>query len=150
MIRKMDITLEIDEQEKVHKNLNASQLRDIVNAIDWQGQYMLCKTKKDYFGPSFLVTYFDEANLEYNYSVEFYLVEDDDDYHYPEEMSFTLSYFYQERIMEKIFFGLFGEKETIQNNVSYKDEQTLQDALDCLNAFSRMDTSYLEKHINEK
>lgn len=149
MIRKMDVTLEIDGQEKVHKNLNASQIHDVFNTIDWQAQYQLCLTNEDYFGPYFLVTYFDEANLEYNYSVEFYFVEDDEG-QFPKEMIFSLSYSYQERVIEKFFFGLFGEKEKIQNAIFFKDEQSLQDALDCLNAFSRMDTSYLEKHINDK
>lgn len=149
MINKFDVHIEKDEDIKEHKNLYASDVLSKINAIPWNDEYKKCLASDDEYGTFFYVTFVDNSNLEYAFDVELYLFDDDEknEINNQSPTLFTICYSYQEIIKEKVFFGLFGEKEKIVDRVVYMDPVDFDFTLQCLQAFLRHDHAYLKMNI---
>lgn len=146
MIKRFDVTLEIDEKDIMRDNIYASDVLEMFDNISWREQYEKCLADDNEFGPYFSVSYKDELNLEYSFDVELYApYEEEED----KKMSFSLTYSYQETRMKKIFFGLFGEKEKINNEIIFMDDQNMEFASKCLQAFLRHDKNFLLNNMYE-
>ncbi len=147
MIKRFDATLEIDDKDNIRNNLFGSDVLDIFNGVSWQEQYKKCLNSHDDFGPFFSVEYKDELKVEYSFDAELYFADENKDNSLP--VRFSLTYSYQKIKMKKIFFGLFGEKEELINENIFMDDQTMDFALKCLNAFLAHNHEFLTSNMYE-
>lgn len=133
MIKRFDVTLEIDDKEHIRNNLYGSDVLDIFYGISWHEQFRKCMNSDDEFGPYISIAYKDDSKVEYSFDAELYF----DDEHKNENLpiKFSLTYSYQQIKMKKILFGLLGEKKEVNNETIFMDDQTMDFTFKCLNAF---------------
>ncbi|HQV78685.1 MAG TPA: hypothetical protein PLJ42_05785 [Chitinophagales bacterium] len=146
-MNKFDYTLELNNNEIQKKGVSSADVFATFEAIAWNDEYNKCLENEDYYGPWFSVSYTDDDALTYELEIEFYLFDDDGNRY--NTLHYYLSFTHQNFQKEKIFFGLFGEKNIVVNNFNFLDNQKMEVVKRCLNAFLHRDMQYLKNTINE-
>ena len=129
--------------EKERKNLIASEVLDYFKSLPWQESFEDCLKNEDaVFDYMFIVYYMNAEQLEQSFDIEIFM--DDENKSLNQNISFDVSVWYEEYIMKKVFFGLFGEKKEVKNDSIILENQDTYNTLKCLQAFVQLDSEYLK------
>ena len=145
MIKRFNVTLEMNDDYTDRANIYGSDVLDMFNAIPWNDEKNEYFKSDEEFGSCLSVIYKDSSNLEFSFEVELYFDDENKDETLP--LKYSLSYSYQEIKMEKAFLGLFGEKEKIIDESIFMDDQDMDFTLKCLNAFLAHNHEFLKNNM---
>ncbi len=147
---RFDVIYADTKGNKERNNILSGEVVDFFNSLPWKESFQDClKTEDAIYDYYFSVSYLDDAQLEQSFDLELFI---DDESKLPKEnqpLRFSLNLWKSEYVTKKIFFGLFGTKQIVKDNSIIMDDQNIDFAVKCLQAFVRLDVDYLRNNMYE-
>ena len=139
-----------EEDERTYDSISNNEVIEIFKNIDWAQLNHDVYAKHDdiihdfYY---FSIKYYPTEKLEYTFDI--YPI-----YTYGKdiantELKFEITLCKEFLAMKKVLFGLLGEKEKIDVDITTMEEQNLEFTVKCMYAFISLDFDFLDKNMKD-